>query len=206
MTKLKLKSNFEYTFANGRVLRLRWIRPEDKERIAEGVKMMSNEGLYRRFFMPIKELSDKQLNYFANADQVDHIAWGVLDDDCPTIPGLGIARFVRNQDEPHIAEAAVTVPDDYQGLRIGTLLLGVLHHTARVNNIKILRAYVLAENRVLINALAKFGGVCTREEDNVVKVDLPIYPSKNDIPKTGIDPVYKNLLLELDELIYLNIP
>ena len=204
MKKIKLKSNFEYTLANGKALRLRWIRPEDKERIADGVKMMSNEGLYLRFFMPIKELSDAQLNYFTNADQVNHIAWGVLDENCPTIPGLGIARFVRDQCEPHIAEAAVTVPDDYQSLGIGTLLFSVLHLSARVNNITILRAFVLAENRNLLRILNKFGGVSSPHEDNIVKVDLPIYKTKKDIPDQGIDSAYRNLLIELESLIYLN--
>ena len=54
---------------------------------------------------------------------------------------MGIARYVRDRDDPQTAEIAVTVVDDWQGRGLGTELLtqlsgrarreGVLRFTAR---------------------------------------------------------------------------
>lgn len=198
----KLQSSFEYKTKDGKKLLLRWVKPEDKERIADGIKMMSDKSLYLRFFMPIKQLSDTQLNYFANVDQVNHIAWGILDETCPNIPGLGIARFVRDETQTHIAEAAVAVPDKYQGSGLGMLLLAVLHHSARVNNITVLRANILGENQELLTTLKRLGGIITRGQDNVSQVDLPVYPSLKDIPSEFLNKKYLKLLRELDSLMF----
>ena len=198
----KLSSSFEYTNTDGSHLVLRWVRPEDKELIADGVKLMSVEGLYLRFFMQIKKLSDQQLDYLTSADQIDHIAWGVLDENCPEFPGLGIARFVREPGNPKIAEAAVTVLDSYQGQGIGTLLLAVLHHSARVNGIEILRSIVLIENSALIKSLKKLGGKSHSADGNTIKIDLPVYKDLSELSDENISPIYKKYLLDLNELMF----
>ena len=152
--------------------------------------------------MPIKKLSDQQLEFLSEADQTDHIAWGVLDKNCLQIPGLGIARFVRETDEPQVAEAAVTVPDKYQRSGIGTLLLAVLNHSARANGIKTLRSNVLSENKVLISTLKKLGGVASPQEDSIIKIDLPVFDDMKTLHDVDINPRYKKYLLDLNDLMF----
>ncbi|MGH2963081.1 MAG: GNAT family N-acetyltransferase, partial [Solirubrobacterales bacterium] len=43
---------------DGSSLRIRAIRPEDKGAIAEGFERMSPASRYRRFFAPLRELSE----------------------------------------------------------------------------------------------------------------------------------------------------
>jgi len=97
--------SFRWRLPDGTRVTLRWVEPSDKQRLQDGMRLFSPETLYRRFFAPVTELSDSQLRFLTEVDQHDHVAWGVLDDDHPEIPGLGVARFVRLPDEPTAAQS-----------------------------------------------------------------------------------------------------
>jgi len=197
----ELVSSFHYQHDN-RELLIRWVRPYDRDGLAAALDMMSDKALYQRFFMPIKQLTDRQLEFFTNVDQVDHIAWGILDTDHPHIPGLGIARCVRDQEYPHIAEAAVTVPDAFQGQGFGTLLLAILHLSAARNKIHILRSIVLNDNHSFIRLLKSLGGVSSPGEDNTVVIDQPVYARHSDIPAAVENDRFRELMRRLESVIY----
>ena len=40
--------------------------------------------------------------------------------------GIGVARYVRDNHDPSLAEVAVVMADEWQGRRVGTALLGRL--------------------------------------------------------------------------------
>lgn len=197
----KLKSAFTLLH-NDKELLIRTVQPSDKDRLEAGLEMMSDEALYRRFFMPIKQLSDQQLEFFTSADQLDHIAWGILDAEHMSIPGLGIARCVRDKEHAHIAEAAVTIPDDYQGQGYGTLLLAILHISAAQNHMHVLRSIVLSENDGFIRLLKTLGGVIASEADNTVTIDQPVYSKVNDIPNNVKNKRFKKYMAELTQIMF----
>lgn len=58
-------------------------------------------------------LSEKQLRYFTEVDQQNHVAWIALYPAAAGLHGLGVARFVRYRDQPMIAELAFAVIDAY---------------------------------------------------------------------------------------------
>ncbi len=61
--------------------------------------------------------------------------------------GLGVGRFIALDDAPGLAEVAITVIDDAQGLGIGRLLLDRLAQAARERGLVGFRAVMLANNR-----------------------------------------------------------
>src|SRR5438132_12112120 len=98
---------------------------EDKEVIRRGFEQLSPESRYRRFFSPLQTLPDRLLRYLTEIDYHNHFAWLATLPDLEGSPVVGVGRWVRLQEDPTAAEAAVTVIDAYHHRGIGTLLLRV---------------------------------------------------------------------------------
>lgn len=160
---------------------LRPIRPEDAERLREGLKLLSTRSRYMRFHTPLRRLTAAQLRYLTQVDHVNHVAWVALDPEHPERPGMGVARYIR-LDDPTVAEAAVTVVDDYQGRGLGTILLGVIGRVAAANGVEVLRNYVLEANDEMLDLFDELGGTRSREGDGVWRVDLPVPHEAEELP------------------------
>ena len=150
---------FTLPLRDGELVDFRPVKQNDKEIIQKARLALSSKSRYFRFFSPILKLSDTQLCNFSEIDQQNHVAWIALTHNEPEQRGLGIARFISIQDQPEIAEFGVAVIDSYQQRGIGTILLSVLYQMASINGIKILRGYVLADNRVMRSWLDSLGAV-----------------------------------------------
>jgi GNAT superfamily N-acetyltransferase len=161
---------------------LRQIRPEDRARLAEGVARLSPASRYLRFHQVIAELSEEQLDYLTEVDHVDHEAIVALDLDRPEVPGVGVARYIRDREEPHVAEAAVTVADRYQGTGAGTLLLGAIAARAREHGITVFRNYVLDGNHAMLEVFDHLGAHRERETDGLWRVDLEVPVDEDELP------------------------
>jgi hypothetical protein len=85
----------------------------------------------------------------------------------------------------------VIVADNVQGLGLGTILLSLLGVSALTHGIRTFRAYVLVENRVMLEILREMGGNVTLEEPGVYRVDLPLSEDPDDIPDTPTGRVFK---------------
>lgn len=160
---------------DGTRVRLRPIVPEDKGRLLAGFRRLSPESRYRRFMSPLAELSPDMLARLTEVDYVDHFAWIALSLEEPGEPGVGVSRYVRLPDEPEVAEAAVTVLDEYQGRGLGTLLLQALGAVALENGIRTFRGYVLEGNAPVLEVLEGSGARVRHEAPGLlrVEVDLP---------------------------------
>jgi GNAT superfamily N-acetyltransferase len=147
----------------GAAIGVRPIHPEDKQLLVEALRRLSEVSSYFRFHRIVRDLSDDELAYLTELDQVDHAAWGaVLQVDGEERPA-GIARYVRLAD-PEEAEAAVTVLDEYQGLGIGSFLLEVLARTAMRNGIRRFVGNVLSENQAMIEVFGRMGATVTVDD------------------------------------------
>ena len=182
----RLASRFHATLRDGTRLTLRCIEPDDKQRLRDGIRHYSPATLYRRFFAPVTELSAEQLKFLTEVDQVDHVAWIVMDDDHPELPGIGVARWVRLPEDPAIAETGLIVQDAYQGRGLGTLLFAVLNETARHGGLVTLRSMVLGENNRFIATLVAYGANLKHESHGLMRVDLPVY---SELEGTGTQRV-----------------
>jgi RimJ/RimL family protein N-acetyltransferase len=146
---------WEERLRDGEPVLVRPIRPEDRVELAEGMRRLSPESRYRRFFTPTSRLSESQLRYLTEVDHHDHEALVALEP--ATGHGIGVARFVRSRDDPELAEVAVAVADSWQGRGAGTLLLHRLTQRARDEGIRRFGAEILAENRPMLDLIEELG-------------------------------------------------
>jgi GNAT superfamily N-acetyltransferase len=165
------------TLRDGTPVLIRPIGPGDKQLLREGFARLSAESRMRRFLAPVTHLTDGMLAYLTEVDYVDHFAWlaGLAED--PGF-GLGVARYVRLKDEPTIAEAAITVIDEYQGRGLGTILLGLLGARAREVGITAFRAFVLEDNAPMRALLDELGTEAHHEGPGVLVMDTPLDPDR----------------------------
>lgn len=170
---------------DGRKVLLRQIRPEDRERLVAGFERLSPASRYLRFHSAIDHLTPQQLDYLTVVDHVDHEAVVAIDLANPDAPGIGVARYVREPYEHEVAEAAITVADDYHGQGAGTLLLGALTDRARSNGITVFRNYVLDGNHAMLEVFDHLGGIRSRENDNLWRVDLPLPSTLDELPDSA---------------------
>jgi len=163
------------TLKDGTRLSFRPIRPDDKGSLQRGIEQMSPESRYRRFFAPMDHLSDEQLRYFTEVDQVDHVAWmGILAAD-PHQRAVAVARFIRIPGQGDAAEAAVTVIDEFQGRGVGRAMLVVITREAIARGIRRFSMFVLGENQAMLGLLHDAGAISDGVHEGVYQmhVDLP---------------------------------
>ena len=129
--------------ADGLELLLRPLRPDDKRRLAQAFERLSPQSRYRRFFAPLKKLSQQDLRYLTEVDHHDHEAIAAVNPENGMI--VGVARYVRS-DDPTEAEVAVVVGDPWQGLGVATALLQQLVRRARAEGIDHFVALVMSDN------------------------------------------------------------
>ncbi len=172
------------TLRDGTNVLLRQIRPSDRDRIAAGMSELSPATRYLRFHEAIEQLTDEQLDYLTQVDHVDHEAIVAIDLDRPEVPGVGVARYIRNTDDPRVAEAAVTVADRYQGTGAGTLLLGAIARRARRNQVEVFRNYVLDGNHAMLEVFDNLGATRELETDGLWRVDLAVPDDESQLPSS----------------------
>jgi len=134
----------EHRLRDGTVVVIRSVTPADKELLRRGFESLSDTSRYRRFFTSKKQLSEHELHYLTEVDGVDHVALGAVTED--GTEGLGIGRFVRDRDDPKVAEPAVAVVDRYQNRGLGTLLLEHLVAAATERGIRRFHCECLQSN------------------------------------------------------------
>lgn len=153
---------------------LRCLDPSDRNRLAEAYEVLSEESRRRRFFSPPRHLSSRFLDYLTDLDNDERFAWVAFEPHNPDV-GLGIARWVRDHDDPTRAEPAVAVVDSWHGRGLGTALLLALIDVARAKGITTFVAEVLWENDVILDPLKALGARVSPAEPGValVEFDLP---------------------------------
>lgn len=160
------------SLADGTRVRIRPVVAADKPRLAEGLARLSPESRFLRFLRPVERLSKEELAYLTEVDYRDHFAWGA--ELATDRLGIGLARYVRLEEEPETAEAAVAVLDDYQGRGLGSILLDVLAESALENGITRFRSYVLGANEKVLSALRRPEVRMHDEQDATVCVEIPL--------------------------------
>jgi|SRR5579884_3173907 len=140
---------------DGSVVRVRAVRPADKALLRAAFDRLSEQSRYRRFFVPMRELTDRALAYLTEVDHHDHEALLALSEAGDEV--LGVARYVRAGKDAQDAEAAITVVDDWQGRGLGRLLLRRLARRAREEGIRRFTALVKVENPAAVELLRGLG-------------------------------------------------
>jgi RimJ/RimL family protein N-acetyltransferase len=140
---------------DGSAIEIRALRPDDRDDMLAAVNRTSVQSLQRRFFVPKRGFSDKEISFFMNVDFANHVALvaQIDEDGHPVIAGGG--RYIVTQ--PGQAELAFVVVDVYQGKGIATALMRHLLAIARDAGLRVLTAEVLPENAAMLKVFSGFG-------------------------------------------------
>jgi len=158
---------------NGQRVEIRALQPDDEAALIAAVGRASPQSIYRRFFGPKRDFTEKEIAYFVNVDFVNHVALVAVTEEEGRPAIVGGARYIVVQ--PDRAEVAFVVVDAYQGQGLGTLLMRHLAALARAAGLRQLVAEVLPDNASMLKVFEKSGlRVSTRREPQVVHVALDL--------------------------------
>ncbi|MBI2766967.1 MAG: GNAT family N-acetyltransferase [Chloroflexi bacterium] len=166
-----------FVLHDGRAMLIRRVRVGDEAALIAFAERLSPRTIRLRFFtsVPRAKLATSPVTAFvrqlANVDFVEQAAY------VAAFPGEDEIRAVGryHRDSATSAEVAFLVEDDLQGMGLGTELLHHLAVHARTVGITTFRAYVLIENREMLDMLRASGYPMTAViEGNVERVTLSI--------------------------------
>ena len=163
----------------GKRVRLRLIQPDDKAPLLAGFRQLSAESRARRFLGSKQVLSEAELRYFTEIDQMDHFAIGAVELDARgrECDGVAVGRFVRLSGGPHCAELAIAIADRLQGKGLGLLLLKRLVEAAQERGFERLRFEHLADNIGMHKLIQHAGRIVERRNSAgviAVEIKLPV--------------------------------
>lgn len=160
---------------DGRLLHLRAIRPDDREKLREGFFKLSKTSVRDRFFNVKQDLTPAELTYFTEVDFLRHVALVAELEDGPQRIPVGVGRFVACEDQPDRSEMAITIIDEMQGQGIGKVLLNHLIDCARELGVRHLDATVLAQNTRVPRLFTRTGlPLESRLEDGIRTLSLSL--------------------------------
>ncbi len=146
---------------DGASILIRPIRADDKRMLKDGLRQLSDESVQRRFLTPKSSFSRSELRYLTEVDGRDHVALVAEDgirahsaepSACGPAPRqpvrrlIAVGRFVRLHDDPHAAEVAIVVADDWQRRGVGSTLSEELAREARSTGIRRFTATMASDN------------------------------------------------------------
>ena len=161
---------------DGSAVLIRQVRSTDAPLLADGFARLSPRSRWLRFLSAKTTVSAAELRYFTEVDHHDHEAIGAL--SAADGRGVGIARYVRDADDPQAAEIAVTIVDDWQGRGLGTELLSRLSDRARQAGIHRFTALVAAENAAVTGLARKLGACLAGRGPGTVEYQVALVPAE----------------------------
>ena len=157
----------DVSLKDGTRVRLRPIRPDDAPRLQALYDRLSRHTAYQRFFTVMKRLPPDWARFLATVDYRRRLALIV---EFETVSGFDLIAVGRYEptDEPDTAEVAFVVQDGWQGKGLGTLLFQEVLRAATARGVRRFRAWVLADNRRMLDLIARFGTVKERKTEQGV--------------------------------------
>ena len=160
---------------DGTAVTIRAIQRGDKSRLLQAFKNFDRESVYRRFFSPKKELSDRELEQLTDVDLSQVVALVVTTQGADGEILIGGGRYATEGAGSGEAEIAFMTHVNYRGLGIASLVLKHLMHIAREAGVQRFEAEVLAENSPML-AVFRRGGMPLhlKRDGNILRVTLSL--------------------------------
>ena len=159
---------------DGSKVLIRQVQSADAPLLADGFARLSDKSRRMRFLARKDQLSAAELRYFTDVDHHDHEALGALDQADGR--GVGVARYIRDAEDPHAAEIAITIVDDWQGRGLGTELLTRLSARARSEGIHRFIALVADDNKVMAGLLRNMSASLVGRSPGAVEYEITLMP------------------------------
>ncbi|MFD3507098.1 GNAT family N-acetyltransferase [Nocardia sp. NPDC058666] len=162
--------------ADGGVVRVRPIVPDDADALATFHTGLSDRTRYLRYFGPYPQISPKDMYRTTHVDYRDRVGLvAVLGSSI-----IGVARYeLLPRPGSRAAEVAFVVADEHQGRGLGSVLLEHLAGAAAENEVVAFVAEVLAENEAMITVFREAGYQLQRSRDGAeVHLEFAIDPTE----------------------------
>ena len=169
--------NENATLKNGQKVRIRAIRPADKDLVLEMFRNLEPESIYTRFFHAKKLLTESDLKMITEVDFEKAVAFVVIvgPEDNETMIAGGRYSCIETEGACQNAELAFIVEEDYHGQGIASMLLRRLAEIARTRGVVQFEAEVLAQNRAMLNVFRRSGlPVKENYEGDSIHVVMPL--------------------------------
>jgi len=184
MTEAMAFQPIEATLRDGRRVRIRAIRPDDRAEVVQAFDRLSSEARYTRFMAPLRTLPAQVLEQTLHLHDARELGL-VAEIDAPDgIDLVAGARYYVLPGGEH-CEFAVTVADRWQGTGLASRLIRALIQGAGARGLKRMEGFVLAENDRMLTLARRLGfTVQTDPQDAtvmIVRLDLTA-PAPTDRP------------------------
>lgn len=135
---------------------IRPVLPQDEDLTQAFFRGLSAPSRYNRFMTSLRDVPAELTRRFTQIDYADHMALvaEVFTDGHETV--IAEARYVR-QDDPEVAEFAVSVAEPWQGRKLASLLLGKLTSRAAAAGVRRMVGETLAGNTRMLTLARKSG-------------------------------------------------
>lgn len=180
-----------HRLGDGTSILVRPLVADDRTQLRDRYDELSERSRRLRFVSAPGHLSAAMLDHLVDVDQRDRVAIVAALADEPGAPGVGVARFVRDRDDPRVAEAAVTVVDEYQCRGIGTVLLVELVAAAIGVGVETFTADVMWDNRELLDGLRAVGAVVVPGEPGLASVRVELPDDASQVPGSVLHAVLR---------------
>jgi GNAT superfamily N-acetyltransferase len=158
---------------SGLKIEVRPVEPSDADQLRAAFDHLSDASKRARFHTVKPELSEAQLRYLTDIDHDHHEALAAGIETPDGLHGIGLARYVRLEDEPEVAEVAVTVDDDYQSQGVGSAVFDELSQLAYRRGVRWFRGWILPDNTQAIEFFTS-RGAASRFRDGLIVIELPL--------------------------------
>jgi len=173
--KIEYPKKYEITtiLADGTKIFYRPIKPADEESMRYMFYSLSKRSIYLRFFMPLQNMSHQRVQPFLNIDYKNKLAIVGTIQDTSGEKIIAVGRYIKNPGTT-TAEISFLVQDQWQHRGIGTFLLDYLVRIAKENGLTGFTAYVVLENRNMLEIIHNSSyKITSKFEDGVYHISFP---------------------------------
>ena len=154
----------ELKLADGSGVRMRPIHPDDAPRLQEFHSRLSGNTAYQRFFAIVKRLPADWARDLATVDYRQRLALVVEAYAGGEWVLIAVGRYDATG-EADTVEVAFVVQDSWQNRGLGTILFEEILRAATARSYRRFRAYVLADNRRMLDLITRFTRVESRKTE-----------------------------------------
>lgn len=170
----------QFLLADGQAVTIRPMTLDDASSIDAMHDRLSKQSLYYRYFVtykPSHEILYEQI-------RLAHCRGAALVASFNSSPHeiIGMAYYIRRQNDLNVGEVAMLVEDRFQGQGLGRALFDLLAQEAQSQALGGLQLFILLENRRMFNILhrVKFP-VKRRYQEGTFEVELSLQSKNQDL-------------------------
>jgi len=144
----------------GPTVEVRPLERGDRGVVLEVFAGLGSRSRHLRFLAPKPRLTSADLRQLTDVDQHDHVALVAV-----AAQGgrpIGVARFVRDREDPHSADVAVAIVDAWQDRGVGTTLVQALVRRAREVGVRRFTMMMAPHNEGAVRLLHRAPGEIER--------------------------------------------